>query len=397
MEKNNRFFEGCGKEGPIRCIFYCEFHPTAGPKITCQVPEDFISKDTFEAVSVYLIPKTQLLRSTLTITTSGIKILGFPVRIDNKKYPRNAFYFNICFVCDSWARTVQYESVVKKLSDFLTALEVESSFLYQRDGETGSNTSKLVLMLEQVMRDLNSYGMCTVTEGNSTTNLKVIKIRPDPPPVLDHQVPVFIESLEAFQCEQWDLTTQQVLPLIDGINHVSKIAAQADVENNLVKTCLQNLVYYLVVSLVPIFQYSNSYAVTPKLRRLVVDKKLQEDCLRTVARTGWQLPHFRDVFKLYCSMTHGTTVKDLCIRYNPSSLRIDERKLVQFGLVEGLIRRIHKYPIVVMEGANGEASSLYQHFTGLLSLDEICCNLGMSTFQLETLIEKDPNVIVICK
>lgn len=34
----------------------------------------------------------------------------------------------------------------------------------------------------------------------------------------------------------------QVLPFIDGINHVAKIAAQADVDNNLVKTCLQNLV-----------------------------------------------------------------------------------------------------------------------------------------------------------
>lgn len=25
------------QEGPIRCIFFSEFHPTAGPKIICQV------------------------------------------------------------------------------------------------------------------------------------------------------------------------------------------------------------------------------------------------------------------------------------------------------------------------------------------------------------------------
>jgi hypothetical protein len=29
--------EACGLEGLLRCIFLCEFHPTAGPKITCQV------------------------------------------------------------------------------------------------------------------------------------------------------------------------------------------------------------------------------------------------------------------------------------------------------------------------------------------------------------------------
>lgn len=31
------YFEGCGRDGPIKCIFLAEFHPTAGPKITCQV------------------------------------------------------------------------------------------------------------------------------------------------------------------------------------------------------------------------------------------------------------------------------------------------------------------------------------------------------------------------
>lgn len=37
MLRPSRFYEGCGREGPIRCIFLCEFHPTAGPKIVCQV------------------------------------------------------------------------------------------------------------------------------------------------------------------------------------------------------------------------------------------------------------------------------------------------------------------------------------------------------------------------
>jgi hypothetical protein len=40
MEEEGHYFEGCGREGPLRCIFLCEFHPTAGPKITCQVRMD---------------------------------------------------------------------------------------------------------------------------------------------------------------------------------------------------------------------------------------------------------------------------------------------------------------------------------------------------------------------
>lgn len=67
VKMDDKFYEGCGQEGPIRCIFLCEFHPTAGPKITCQVPENYISKDIFDTVSHYIIPKIQLQRCTLTV------------------------------------------------------------------------------------------------------------------------------------------------------------------------------------------------------------------------------------------------------------------------------------------------------------------------------------------
>lgn len=45
---------------------------------------------------------------------------------------------------------------------------------------------------------------------------------------------------------------------------------------------------------------------------------------------------------MYSNMTHGISMKDLCQRLNPSqNLRINERRLVQFGLIEGLIRRVY--------------------------------------------------------
>lgn len=89
---------------------------------------------------------------------------------------------------------------------------------------------------------------------------------------MDHQVPVFIKELPE---QQWDLTTQQVTPYIDGFNHVARIAALSDVENNLVKACVQNLVYYGVVALMPLFQYGNVYCTTPKLKMLAQDVELQ--------------------------------------------------------------------------------------------------------------------------
>lgn len=37
VSQSESLFDGLGQEGPIRSIFFCEFHPTAGPIISCQV------------------------------------------------------------------------------------------------------------------------------------------------------------------------------------------------------------------------------------------------------------------------------------------------------------------------------------------------------------------------
>ncbi|XP_047368673.1 GATOR complex protein NPRL2 isoform X3 [Vespa velutina] len=362
------------QEGPIRCIFFSEFHHIAGPKITCQVPDNFVSKDIFDNVNVYIIPKAQLQRSTITVTLKDYKILGFPVKIDDKKYARNAFYFNLCFVCDSEARTVHYEPVVKKMSDFLMALEIENCFLSASDDKT-----RLAEMLGHVMQELNLHKMCTLTEGTMTSHLKVVKLAPEPKPVLDHQVPIFLE---------------------DGFNHVARIAAEADVENNLVKSCVQNLAYYSIVTLIPIFQYSNVYAATPKLKQLAEDIKLQERCITYASKSPRQPAYLRDIYRMYASMTHSCSMRDLCQRLNPQNLRINERRLVQFGLIEGLIRRVYKYPILLPGIPYNEETRnnpIYKYFTGTYNLDEICCNTGQSVAQIEEIVERDPNIVMLWK
>ncbi|XP_050559058.1 GATOR complex protein NPRL2 isoform X2 [Spodoptera frugiperda] len=207
MDGKVKYYEGCGQEGPIRCIFLCEFHPTAGPKITCQVPENYISKDIFDTVSHYIIPKVQLQRCTLTVTLLGSKILGFPVRIDNKKYARNAYYFNLCFVCDAWARTVHLEPLVKKLTEYLLSMELETEWLSKQS--ISGEAKALGGLMRQVMQDINSRRMCTLTVGTTTTHLTVVRVNSDPTPVKDHQVPVFLYSRHSFVADQWDLTTNQ--------------------------------------------------------------------------------------------------------------------------------------------------------------------------------------------
>uniref|UniRef100_A0A672SI28 NPR2 like, GATOR1 complex subunit n=1 Tax=Sinocyclocheilus grahami TaxID=75366 RepID=A0A672SI28_SINGR len=368
----------------IDCIFFSEFHPTLGPKITYQVT--YIRHELFY---VYIITKPELQNKLITVTAMEKKLIGCPVCIEHKKYSRNALLFNLGLVCDARTKTCALEPIVKKLSGYLTTLELESGFISNEESK-----QKLLPILSTLLEELNVTGACTLPiDDSNTIHLKLIEQRKDPLVVQEYDVPVFTKNKDHFIKSQWDLTTQQILPFVDGYRHIQKISAEADVELNLVRIAVQNLLYYEVVTLVSIFQYSNVYCTTPKVQNLIDKKCLQEECIHYVSKLG-QRTNLRDVFQLYCGLTPGTTVRDLCSRYSHQLQRVDERKLIQFGLMKGLIRRLQKYPVKVVRDERSRPPRLY---TGCHSYDEICCKTGMSYKELDERLENDPNIVVCWK
>ncbi|CAH1647911.1 unnamed protein product [Spodoptera littoralis] len=428
-----RYYEGCGREGPIRCIFLGEFHTVAGPKISCQFPEDYISKEVFDSISAFIIPKPQIQRCSMTINALGHKIVGYPIRIDNPRYERNIYLFNICFVCDSWSKTVQYEPVVKKLGEHLTIMEEETRFV-------SSGSSKLPTLLAHLLHDLNTHRKATLVEGDTVMHLKVLEVRKDPPPVFDHHVPVLVASVglprpgrprrttppegsepiqsqehldvddeEPFEIDleaEWDLTTRQLLPYIDGYNHVSKIAADTNVEKTLVKSCIQNLVYYGVVTLLPVMKFSNMYRATPNLSRLFSDPELQKSCLAFISKgnDSKEKPTISDVLEILCALQQGTTLRTVCERLTTSpGPTFDIRRLVVYAQLHGLIKCLKKYPVFLRNpprpnGFNNRVDPILgirRLFTGRHCADEICCIARIDLPTLDQIIEDDPNVTII--
>ena len=158
--------------------------------------------------------------------------------------------------------------------------------------------------------------------------------------------------------------------------------------------------HYQVIKIIPIFQYSNVYTTHPDIQTLYTDRNIQEECIRFIAKKGWAYPpSFRDIFQLYCALGPGVTVKDICTRFNPHALKIDERKLIQFGLMKGLIRRLQKYPIKIPGDVtiSVKLQQLYPWFNGRHSYDEICTKTGLSHQDLEERIEADPSIVVSWK
>ncbi|XP_075990522.1 GATOR complex protein NPRL2-like isoform X2 [Anticarsia gemmatalis] len=369
----------------------------------------------------------------MTINALGHKIVGYPIRIDNPRYERNVYLFNLCFVCDSWSKTVQYEPVVKKLGEHLTIMEEETRFV-----SGGSN--KLPTLLAHLLHDLNTYRKATLVEGETVMHLKVLEVRKDPPPVYDHDVPVLVASVgmprpgrprrttppegsEAIQSQEhldvedeepfevdmeadWDLTTRQLLPYIDGYNHVSKISADANVEKTLVKSCIQNLVYYGAVTLIPVVKFSNMYRATPNLSRLFSDIELQKSCLAFITNgsDAKEKPTISDVLEILCALQQGTTLRAVCERFaTPSGLTFDIRRLVVYAQLHGLIKCLKRYPVFIRNSlrSNGfntrvePVVGLRRLFNGRHCCDEICCLARIDLTTLDQIIEDDPNVAII--
>lgn len=162
-----------------------------------------------------------------------------------------------------------------------------------------------------------------------------------------HQAPVLIERFHNYKRDEWDLTTMRICPYINGFNHIGRISASAHIALDLVKECIKHLVLLEVALLVPVFQYNNMYRPTPKLNLLSKSSKMAARCISKCSLSKQRKCNVRDVFRMFAAMAHGASFGEICVRFNPASLNINDRQMVLFGLVEGLIRIVNKYPISV--------------------------------------------------
>ncbi|KAI9908335.1 hypothetical protein PsorP6_002821 [Peronosclerospora sorghi] len=319
----------------------------------------------------------------MAVQAQQIKIVGYPVCIEDDKYHRNALLFNIAAYLKTWIqvkgvvgysfrfalclmktwkqrRTDQYyerhylvfdsvrpwdsDMVLILLGALVEGMEKESGFLHD------PNKKKLLgTILPQILRGLTLDGECTIpVDAANIINLKLFPTLQDPSPVSEYQVPVAIRDLRALiEKSEWDLALQQIVPFIDGIRYVKRISLEADVEIAIVKKCVRQLLYYGCVTLIDIFLHSNIYATTSKIHVLANDPKLQAECAVYIAKSGHAPPSFARIFALYCSIQPSLRMNDFCVVYSESLASIDVRRFITFGLIHGFLRRVHRYPICI--------------------------------------------------
>ncbi|KAM9972616.1 hypothetical protein ACTFIR_011983 [Dictyostelium discoideum] len=374
----------------IKCIFYSEFHNIYGTKILHQYPEGFVSNEVFEGFAEYIIPKPKLCGKIITLTAFDYKILGYPILMQDVKYHRNALLFNLCFVFDKSTDTTNYNQIVRKLGTILRTLEKETEYLFNQSKEIGlKDQPDLSKILETLYIELNTYGESTFTVDDANTiNVKLLSRPDEPPEILPHQVPVLVEEIDTTNDSEWDLTVLQILPYIDGINYVARISKLTEIDINLVSSCVQHLVYYGIVKMVDIFQYSNIYNPTPKIRKLASNLDMQRECQKYITISGATPCSFEFIFSLYSSLSIDTTFREYCLENSLTSWGIDERAFIMFGVINDFLRRKQRYPLLTnLQSLDSLPPSHKKHLlNGTKNYDEICCILSIGVEAVEKLL-----------
>lgn len=179
--------------------------------------------------------------------------------------------------------------------------------------------------------------------------MKLFPIHRHPPPVKSWHVPISKIKFTEIMDDTWDLTMKKVILQMDGVKDVRRIAHDADVALDLTKIALQHLLYYDSILMLDIFLFGNIYAPTPELNDFIADRDgMQDECANYVYINGPRLPNFY-LCRLFTSLVTGRTLKEWLKLHMDQGFKVlnyvDVRRFIQFGVIKGLIYRVHKYTV----------------------------------------------------
>ena len=367
----------------INCVLFSEFHVKAGPSLVYQYPLDYLSEPQFKAVCDILIPRSELCGKVISVQLpSSDYIVGMPVIIVNDKYERQKIEFNfaLCVGAEEYEYLHVYEGIVRKMALYLTLLEQEASFI-----STPEKQAVMCPIVEQIFTQLTTRKECFIDVD--PFNFMLLKLRRKPvmcvKDVPSWVVPVPISPLSEMMDNSIDLALRHILPMINGVYYVKEIARISQIDEKLVKSCIQQLLHCGVVALVDVFQFSNVYITRPRVREVMLD--LGPECLSNIEAV--EAVSTAEVFNWYCEMNFRS-VEELLDANQDILSKVNVKKFVIFGVIRGFIRKQNRYFVVKTDLPSNmdKREILSPLLDGTHSLDEICCTLELCAREVEQII-----------
>jgi hypothetical protein len=237
----------------------------------------------------------------------------------------------------------------------------------------------------------------------NTINMKLFPIHKHPPPVKSWHVPISKMNFSEITDDTWDLTVKKILTQIDGIKDVRRIAHEADVALDLAKIALQHLLYYDTILMLDLFLFGNIYAPTQEINDFLENKDgMQDECANYVYINGPRLSNFY-LCRLFTSLCTSRTVKEWLKLHMDQGFPVlnfvDVRRFIQFGVIKGLIYRVHKYAVsnqylaslVTGQSVKVAGGDLLQMYTdGCHCFDQVIAERNMGDVKIMDQLRKFP-------
>lgn len=334
--------------------------------------------------------------------------MGVPVNLSHTKYPRNAFLFNLVFLVDaSYPKLSNYfdsiELNLQKLSHYLITLERESEYLSMQEktilklNEVQEKPSILNL-IETIYYSLNEnfYSQIHIDAAN-TIYLRFSATHNAPIPISNYQVPIpFISTSydeittqkllglwnakSIAKKQNWDLGLRKIIPFIDGVSHVKKISLDSEMDESIVIKALNHLLYYNFIKVIDLFQYNNIYVTNTSIKTFFQDQKLQQECIVYITQDPSKSPPSLNIIcRLFSLFKSNIQVKILFQDPSLKDSNIDLKKFISFSLLNGLIRRIHKYPSSISPQIPQNFFFLKNYADGKHCYDELSVTFGLTS------------------
>ena len=367
----------------LKCVIFCEFDLKKGPVLKYQFPT-YVNKEQFNTMSDILIPLPELCGKLITAyflfrhIDDRDFVVGQPIIIVNDKYERQKIEFNLAFVLgnEEYQRLPLYENFIRKIAMQLTVLETFQEYI-----SDDCQKKRLEEVCEELFIKLSDGSSHCCIAFNSTNILSLNYERKElllPPPIEDWHVPVPLVNLDSFKAATTDLVVQKVLSSIDGRKYVKNLREEMSITDSSAKMCLKHLYYQGLIDFIDLFQVGNVYRVTEKISMVLND--LASESTQVLAKNP-EVNEFT-IFNYYCLLSDRSISEFL--EENPEALvNTDVELLIAYGLLHGIIRRVHKFCIGGAHTriekthyfSNDEKVNkmLERHMlTGNTSMDEIC-------------------------
>jgi len=143
-------------------------------------------------------------------------------------------------------------------------------------------------------------------------------------------------------------------------------------------------------------------SVTKKFIDFATNSTTISACADYVCQSNQLVPSKNTLVSLYASLKLDMTLKKWAEETNISSHNIDLRKFIIFGILNGFISRVHKYPLKLSKNKKGpmphtKDTYFEQMLNGQTSVDEICCTLSQNQDSVDLLLKSDNQIVMLSK